>query len=117
MNQNRMILGLAVAMVLALLLSMFVYRQFKQATSTVKPVGTHIVVAAVPLKLGTRVDASNLRLIPWPSDQPVVGMFTRMEDCANRALITAVAANEPILESKLAARESGAGLPATIPAG
>ena len=44
-------------------------------------------------------------------------MFTRIEDCANRALITPVAENEPILESKLAATQSGAGLPATIPEG
>jgi len=117
MNQNRMLLGLAVAVVLAFLLSSFVYRQFKQASS-VKPIVTqHIVVAAAPLQLGTRVDASNLRLIPWPADQPVVGMFTRIEDCANRALITPVAANEPILDSKLASKASGAGLSATIPEG
>ena len=61
MNQNRMILGLAVAILLALVLSTFVYRKFQQA-STVKPVVTqHIVVASAPLQLGTLVDASNLR--------------------------------------------------------
>jgi pilus assembly protein CpaB len=117
MNQNRMILGLAVAVVVALLLSTFVYRQFQKASST-KPVASqHIVVAATALPLGTRVDASNLRLIPWPTGEPVVGMFTRIEDCANRALITEVAANELILDGKLAAKESGAGLPAVIPQG
>lgn len=116
MNQNRMILGLAVAIVLAFLLSSFVYTKFKQAS--VKPVASQrIVVAAVPLQLGTRVDANNLRLMPWPADEPVAGMFTRIEDCANRALITPVAANELILDSKLASKESGAGLPATIPQG
>jgi pilus assembly protein CpaB len=117
MNQNRMILGLAVAVVVAFLLSTVVYRQFQKASS-LKPVVTgHIVVAAVPLALGTRVDASNLRLISWPAGEPVVGMFTRVEDCANRALIADVAANELILDSKLAAKESGAGLPAVIPPG
>jgi pilus assembly protein CpaB len=117
MNQNRMILGLAVAVVVAFLLSTVVYRQFQKASS-VKPVVTgHIVVAAKPLALGTPVDASNLRLIPWPAGEPVVGMFTRVEDCANRALITDVAANELVLDSKLAPKESGAGLPAVIPQG
>jgi pilus assembly protein CpaB len=117
MNQNRMIVGLAIALVVALVLSTFVYKQFEKA-SNVKPVETqHIVVAASPLQLGTRVDASNLRLIPWPAGQPVAGMFTRIEDCANRALITPVAANELILDSKLAPKESGAGLPAVIPEG
>jgi pilus assembly protein CpaB len=69
------------------------------------------------MPLGTRLDSNNLRLIPWPEGDPVAGMFTRIEDCTNRALITAVAENEPILEPKLAALPSGAGLPATIPEG
>jgi pilus assembly protein CpaB len=117
MNQNRMILGLAVALVVAFLLSTFVYRQFQKA-SNVKPVVTqHIVVAAKPLTLGTRVDASNLRLIPWPAGEPVAGMFTRIEDCADRALMSDVAANELILDNKLAPKEAGAGLPAVIPQG
>ncbi len=117
MNQNRMILGLVFAVIVAFFLSTFVYRQFKKA-SNAKPVATqHIVVASSPLQLGTRVSASNLRLIAWPADEPVAGTFTRIEDCANRALITPVAANELILDSKLAAKESGAGLPATIPEG
>src|SRR5580692_1225043 len=117
MNQNRMILGLAVAVVVAFVLSTFVYRQFQKA-SNVKPVVTqHIVVAAKPLTLGTRVDASNLRLIPWPAGEPVAGMFTRIEDCADRALMSDVAANELILDNKLAPKEAGAGLPAVIPQG
>src|SRR5580658_2907145 len=117
MNRNRMLIGLAFAVVVALFLSSFVYRAFQNA-SAVKPVSMqHIVVASQPLQLGTRVDSSNLRLIPWPSSEPVSGMFTRIEDCANRALITPVAENEPILESKLASVQSGAGLPATIPEG
>lgn len=117
MNQNRMLLGLAVAVVVAFLLSTVVYRQFQKASS-VKPVVTgHIVVAAKPLVLGTRVDASNLRLIPWPSGEPVAGMFTRIEDCTDRALMADVATNELILDNKLAPKEAGAGLPAVIPQG
>lgn len=118
MNTKRLLVGLGVAVVIALLFSTYVYRQFKQASTSVKPVATQpLVVAAVPLQLGARLDANNLRVISWPSNQPVVGMFTRIEDCANRALITPLAENEPVLESKLAAKESGAGLSATIPEG
>ena len=63
MNRNRLILGLAVAVVIALVLSTFVYRVFKQA-STVKPTAAtgHIVVAAAPLQLGTRLDANNVEI-------------------------------------------------------
>jgi pilus assembly protein CpaB len=116
MNQNR-ILGLAVAVVVALLLSTFVYRQFEKASNVKPVVSLHVVVAAKALPLGTRVQASNLRLIPWPAGEPVVGMFTRIEDCADRALMADVAANELILNSKLAPKEAGAGLPAVIPQG
>jgi pilus assembly protein CpaB len=117
MNTNRLLIGLVVAIVIALLFSTFVYRQFKQLT-TVKPTVTQtLVVAAVPLQIGARLDANNLRVIPWPANEPVAGMFARIEDCANRAVITNLAENEPVLESKLAPKESGAGLPAAIPEG
>lgn len=117
MNQNRMVVGLAIALIVAFVLSTFVYKQFQKA-SAVKPIDTeHIVVAASVMPLGTRVDASNLKLIPWPSGQPVAGTFNSIDAAANRALITAVAANEMILDSKLAPKEAGAGLPAVIPEG
>src|SRR5579862_4379683 len=117
MNRSRMIVGLVGAIVVALLFSAYVYRTFKRI-SVAQPVATdHIVVAYRPIQLGERVDSSNLRLIDWPASEPVAGMFHSIEDCAGRALITPVAENEPILESKLAPKEAGAGLPATIPEG
>lgn len=117
MNRNRLILGLAGAIAVAFLISTYVYRQFQRVTMTRPVTMQHIVVAAVPMQLGTRLDANNLRLISWPSSEPVAGMFTRIEDCANRALITPVAENELIIESKLSPKEAGAGLSATIPEG
>jgi pilus assembly protein CpaB len=117
MNRNRLVLGLVGAIAVAFFISTFVYRQFQRATGSKPIVMQHIVVAAVPMQLGTRLDANNLRLMPWPASEPVAGMFTHIEDCANRALITPVAENEPIIENKLSPKEAGAGLPATIPEG
>jgi len=117
MNTNRLLVGLVVALVVAFLLSSFVYKAFQKA-SIAKPTDTQpLVVASVPLTLGARLDASNLKVIQWPANQQVAGMFTRVEECVNRAVITPLAANEPVLESKLAPKESGAGLAATIPEG
>jgi pilus assembly protein CpaB len=118
MNQNRMVIGLGVAVVVAFVLSLFVYRQFKAIS--VAPVAmptNRIVVADEPLALGTRLDASKVKTVPWPSAEPMEGAITNVDDVLNRAVITDVAENEPILESKLAPVESGAGLPATIPEG
>jgi pilus assembly protein CpaB len=117
MNRNRMIGGIVVAMVVALLFSSYMYRTVQRLNSTKTVVTDHLVVAYRPLQLGARLDAKDLRLIDWPSDDPVPGMFHRIEDCVGRALITPLALNEPILETKLAPKEAGAGLPATIPEG
>ena len=117
MNKNRMIAGLFLAVVVAILLSAYVYRAFQQATA-VRPSKTQqVVVAITPLPLGTRLDSSNIRTISWPGDNPVPGMLTSVESAQGRALITPVSENEMILESKLAPKEAGAGLPATIPEG
>jgi pilus assembly protein CpaB len=117
MNRNRMITGLAIAITIAFLFSLYMYRTIQRITN-VKPVSTkQIVVADRPIQLGTRLDASNLRLISWPAEENIAGSFTRVEDCAGRALLTNLAGNEPVLESKLAPKEAGAGLPATIPEG
>jgi pilus assembly protein CpaB len=117
MNRTRLIAGLVIAMAVALLFSTYVYRTFQRMTMVKPAEMTHIVVADRAMQLGTRLDANNVRLIPWPGDEPVAGMFRRIEDCEGRAVITNLAENEPVLESKLAAREAGAGLPATIPQG
>jgi pilus assembly protein CpaB len=118
MNRNRLLIGLLIAIVIAFLLSMFVYRAYKQAAAVrPAPVTQHIVVASLPLPLGTRLSEDNVRLIPWPEGEPLTGMFTRVQDCTGRALLTAVVENEAILETRLAALPSGAGLPATIPEG
>lgn len=117
MNRNRLIIGLAVAILLGFLASNFVYRQFSRV-SAAKPVEyRNIVVAAARLPLGTRLQPEQLRLIPWSAGDAPLGMFIRAEDCLNRALITPLEENEPILEAKLAPKEAGGGLPATIPEG
>jgi pilus assembly protein CpaB len=117
MNRNRMLIGLGVALVVAFLVSTFVYRKF-QVAMAVKPMVTRqIMVAAKSLPLGTRLEASMLRAVPWSASEPIAGMCTRMQDCTNRALIAPVTENEPILQSKLAPAAAGAGLAAAIPPG
>src|SRR5215472_679471 len=118
MNTNRLLIGLVIALVVAFLLSSFVYKQFQKVSTSKNAVDTQpLVVASVPLPLGTRLDSTNVKVIQWPANQSVAGMFTRIDDCVNRAVITPLAENEPVLEAKLAPKESGAGLSATIPEG
>ncbi len=118
MNRTRIILAIGFAVIFGLVASMYVYRQFAQVTPVVKAVETRqIVVSAMRIPLGTRLEAKHLQLIAWPAGDTPPGMFSRVEDCLNRALITSIVENEPILEGKLAPKEAGAGLAATIPEG
>lgn len=118
MNWNRMLIGLAVAGVVGLLASFFVYRQVSRATAPKPAAIRQVVVAATPLPLGARLQDQSLRLIAWPSDSALPqGVFTRKEDCLDRALVSSVVENEPILEARLAPKEGGAGLAVTIPEG
>jgi pilus assembly protein CpaB len=117
MNKNRISIGLAAALLMGILASRFVYREMRVA-SVPKTVPTvHVVVASVPLTLGTRLAPSQLTTIDWPSSASMAGSFSRAEDCVGRAVLTNIVPNEPILEQKLAPREAGAGLPAVIPEG
>lgn len=118
MNQTRMIVGLSVAVVVALLFSIYVYRIVaRKPVLPGTPPTAHIVVAYKVLQVGARLDASDLTTIPWPGNEPLAGSFANVQDCVGRALITPVVENEPILDAKLAPKEAGAGLPATIPEG
>lgn len=117
MKRNRLLMGIGIAMLVGLLASRYVYNQLQKAAA-IKPLTTDkIVVAAVPLPLGMRLQAAQLRTISWPIGQRPAGTFTRVDECVGRALITPVVPNEPILDAKLAPREAGAGLPAAIPEG
>lgn len=117
MNRNRLVAGLTVAILVALLASMYVYRAFERATHVKAAVTETIVVAAAQLQVGERLDSDNVRIISWPADEPLAGSFRRTGDCIGRAVISPMAPNEPVLEANLAPREAGAGLPAAIPEG
>lgn len=117
MNRNRLLIGVAIALVIGIIASRYVYKELKNA-SAVKPVAVaNIVVAAHPMPLGTPLTPQDLRLVAWPKGDPMAGSFSRIQDCVGRSLITPVATNEPILEQKLAPKAAGAGLPAAIPEG
>jgi pilus assembly protein CpaB len=117
MNWKRALLGLFFSAVIGLGAALYVYTQFQKVAAAKSMPTSQVVVAAVPIPVGVRLKASDLRLVTWPARQPLPGMFTRIEDCANRALLTPVVENEPMLEGKLAPKEAGAGLAATIPDG
>lgn len=56
-------------------------------------------------------------MVEWPKSSPLKGSFSDPAQVVDRGLMVSVQVNEPILESKLAPKEAGAGLTAIIPEG
>ena len=119
MNRSkRTAIVLGVAVLMAAIASLGVYRIVKAMPARAAEITTvDAVVAAHPLTLGTRLTADHVKVVQWPAGSPVPGAFTKVEDVVNRGVITAVAENEPLTETKLAPLEAGAGLPPSIPPG
>jgi pilus assembly protein CpaB len=117
MNRNRMIMGVSIALVVAFLASVYVFRAVQRVSAGAPRPMAQIVVAAEPLQVGTPLDERNTKTIAWPVGEPLSGSFRKPADCAGRAVIIPIAVNEPILEANLAPKAAGAGLPAAIPEG
>jgi pilus assembly protein CpaB len=75
------------------------------------------VVAKEPIPVGVLISKEQLTLMAWPAAAPVPGGFTTIEEVIGRGVVGGFVANEPIIETKLAPRESGGGLPPQIPPG
>ena len=117
-RNHRTLVVTAIAVVFAAIASFGVYRAVERIPVREVPVAHHsAVVAKRALSMGTLVTKEDVKLVPWPSSDPLPGGFQNIEQVVDRGLIVAVLENEPLSESKLAPVEAGAGLPPTIPAG
>jgi pilus assembly protein CpaB len=76
-----------------------------------------VVVAAADLQLGSELKKEDLTVVNFPAGQAPEGTFTQPSDLFGRGLIAPIVKNEPVLPSKLASKEAGAGLPPVIPEG
>jgi pilus assembly protein CpaB len=108
----------AIAVVLAAVASLGVYRAVQRIPVREVEVAHHTaVVAKRDLPLGTLITKEDVKLVPWPSSDPLPGGFDKIEQVVDRGLVVSLQQNEPVSESKLAPVDAGAGLPPTIPAG
>ena len=78
------------------------------------PTTSKIVVAVAPLGLGSIVGERDVKLVDWSGGALPTGYVGRIEDVVGRGLTVPLAANEPLMTSKLAAKGIGGGLPVII---
>lgn len=76
--------------------------------------GTQVVVADRDLELGQPLNASMLRLVPWPAGAMPAGAFDKVEALEGRVLRGQLLKDEPVLESRLAPVGTKGGLSAVI---
>jgi pilus assembly protein CpaB len=117
-KQYRTLIVLTVAVITAGLAAFGVMRVIQNMpVREVEVANTQVVVAAAGITMGERLGPQHLRVVAWPSRNPVEGSFSDPQEVLNRGVIAPIAENEPITERKLASLEAGAGLPPVIPEG
>ncbi|HSR53616.1 MAG TPA: Flp pilus assembly protein CpaB [Acidobacteriota bacterium] len=116
MSRIKLLITAVVALGLAALATLLVYRQL-EARLTADENEILVVVASADIPVGTLLGSQHVRLAAWPKDMAMEGSFSEIEEVLERGVVLPIQANEPLLESKLAARGAGAGLVSTIPNG
>jgi len=116
MRRTRPWLMLAVALAsggLAALLAMR-YLQQKATPLAAQPVKANMVVAARPLPVGTILSEEHVRSLAWTGGPLPIGYIGSPQEVVGRGLMGNLQENEPLLESKLAPKGAGGGLPIII---
>jgi len=117
-RQTRTLVVLLVALGAASAASWGVYRAISRIPVREVEIATaHAVVAASSLSMGTLLTKENVKLVAWPSQNPIGGGFDNVEAVIDRGVIVSLSENEPVTEIKLAPKDAGAGLGTVIPAG
>ena len=117
MNRNRLLLIGILALGVGALVSYMVYTTLRRTVATVKQANTQVVVAAVDLQLGAKLEDKDLNVIRLPGTDLPQGYYQNKTDVLGRGVVVPIAKGEFILPSKLAAENAGAGLPSLIPPG
>src|SRR5713226_5266046 len=114
-NTRRILLALGMAAIMAGLLTLLVFKRLRAGIGQSQI--TKIVAASNPLPAGVALAAKDVALIDWPSDVPLTGSFTKVDDVLGHPLLHGLGAKEPVLQRDLALEGSGIGLSTKIPPG
>ena len=116
MRRTRPWLMLAVALASGGLAALLAMRYLQQRTTPLaaQPIRSNMVVAARALPVGTIVSDQHVKTIEWTGGALPLGYIGNPQEVVGRGLISDLQENEPLLESKLAPKGAGGGLPIII---
>jgi pilus assembly protein CpaB len=120
-RRTRTILILALALVSGGLAAYTTMRLLQERAAPLlaaePPSSRQMVVAGRDLEPGELLSEQDVKLVSWPGGAVPEGYAQSVAEVVGRGVITRVAANEPLLDAKLADRSGGGGLAITIPEG
>jgi pilus assembly protein CpaB len=108
MGQKRPLVFLGIAMIIALVTTVMVYRwlQGQRMTEVNTPEvvveGVSVAVASADIPWGTPLENKTVRIMMYPEEGVPAGHFKDPASLSGRVVLTNLKKNEPILESKLA---------------
>lgn len=120
--RNRVGVILFLALVSGLLAAYLAFRFLRQPAAggvaqAAEAPTVGVVVAARNMEPGHELTQQDIRVIDWPASALPEGFAAAADEVVGRGVISPLRVNEPILFSKIATPEGGAGLQATIDAG
>jgi pilus assembly protein CpaB len=112
---RRFLIIVGASLVWGMIVSLLFYRM---ALGSRSPAPEKIlVVAAEPLAPGTEVVAGSVKTIRVPANLFPKGGYSHVEEVVGRPVVSSIEADEPVVDSRLAARGSGFGVAPMIPTG
>src|SRR5437773_9518293 len=115
---RRLLTVLGMSVVLALVVAAIFYQVSSHASAKAStPNMKDVVVAVEPLPLGLAIKPTHVKIMKMPIEMYPKAAFGKVDDVLDRSVISAIMADEPLLEGRLAPRGSGIGLAPIIPSG
>jgi len=117
MNRNRLLMIGFIALAIAGLASIAVYKNLQSNRSSNQAPGEDILVAADDLQVGTKIEEKDIKFVHFPSADLPSGVFHIKNKVLGRGVVAPISRGEFILTNKLAGENAGSGLPSLIPSG
>jgi pilus assembly protein CpaB len=92
-------------------------RQQKARIAQPRTVTRKVVVASLPIPVGKKLEASDLKVSDWPEAIIPVGSVSNASELIGRVIRTEMQAGEAVMETKLAPKGSEGGFSSIIPPG
>ncbi|MFN0167978.1 MAG: Flp pilus assembly protein CpaB [Bryobacteraceae bacterium] len=110
---------LGIAFVVAILATGVFYGLFVSKMQDVNHQGDggSVVVAVKVLQSGVKLQAADLKTVPWPGSAPLKGAVGSVEEMEGATLLQAVQENQPVLISMVATAAGQAGGGVKVPSG